>query len=90
MLCIMEWVRFSVSIEKSTHNNNIFDNRQNLIFLNILGPIEEGDETVYHAYYQWVPLMLMFQAICFYMPHWIWKQLDNGKMKVNMLIALLA
>ena len=49
----------------------------------ILGPIEDGDETVYHAYYQWVPLMLMFQAICFYAPHWIWKQLDNGRMKVR-------
>jgi len=52
-----------------------------------VGPIEEGDETVYHAYYQWVPLMLMFQAICFYMPHWIWKQLDNGKMK-NIVVGL--
>ena len=49
----------------------------------ILGPTEDGDETVYHAYYQWVPLMLMFQAICFYAPHWIWKQLDNGRMKVR-------
>ena len=46
------------------------------------GPVEEDDETVYHAYYQWVPLMLMFQAVCFYAPHWVWKQLDNGRMKV--------
>ena len=53
-----------------------------MLCLNVQGPIEDGDETVYHAYYQWVPLMLMFQALCFYMPHWIWKQLDNQKMKV--------
>ena len=55
----------------------------NVRYIFILGPIEDGDETVYHAYYQWVPLMLMFQAICFYAPHWIWKQLDNGRMKVR-------
>ena len=45
-------------------------------------PSHEEEEPVYHAYYQWVPLMLMFQAICFYAPHFIWKQLDNGKIKV--------
>ena len=44
--------------------------------------ILEEDERVYHQYYQWVPLFLTLQAVFFYAPHWIWKQLDNGKMNV--------
>jgi hypothetical protein len=47
------------------------------------GPHNDDDERIYHAYYQWVPLMLFFQAMCFYAPHWIWKQLDDGKIKVK-------
>ena len=27
-----------------------------------VGPEEEGDERVYHAYYQWVPFFLSFQV----------------------------
>lgn len=41
---------------------------------------EEEDERLYHAYYQWVPLMLSFQAAMFYLPHWIWKQLEGGRL----------
>jgi len=44
-----------------------------------VGPDVEGDEKIYHAYYQWVPLMLSLQAAMFYLPHWIWKQLEGGR-----------
>jgi len=44
-----------------------------------VGPEEEEDERVYHAYYQWVPFFLFFQAIMFYFPHWFWKQLEGGR-----------
>jgi len=44
-----------------------------------VGPEEEGDERVYHAYYQWVPFFLSFQAIMFYVPHWIWKMMEGKK-----------
>jgi len=47
-----------------------------------VGPEEEGeDERLYHAYFQWVPLFLSFQAAMFYLPHWIWKQLEGGRLK---------
>jgi len=46
-----------------------------------VGPDVEGDEKVYHAYYQWVPLMLSVQAAFFYLPHWIWKQLENKRLE---------
>lgn len=46
-----------------------------------VGPYKEEDDKVYHAYYQWVPLMLAFQAVMFYLPHYIWKALEGGKME---------
>ena len=47
-----------------------------------MGPYnQEKDEFVYHAYYQWVPLMLAFQAVMFYLPHYIWKQLEGRRME---------
>jgi len=46
-----------------------------------VGSHKDKDERVYHAYYQWVPLMLSFQALMFYAPHWIWKQLEGGRLK---------
>ena len=55
-------------------------------FNTISGPHKPGDERVYHAYYQWVPIVLFFQAICFYAPHWIWKQIEGGRLKVRTIV----
>uniref|UniRef100_A0A2P2I4A3 Innexin n=1 Tax=Hirondellea gigas TaxID=1518452 RepID=A0A2P2I4A3_9CRUS len=43
-----------------------------------IGPQLEDDELVYHAYYQWVPLVLFLQAMLFYIPRFIWKQAEGG------------
>ncbi|KZS10408.1 putative Innexin inx3 [Daphnia magna] len=37
-----------------------------------------SSEKRYHSYYQWVPFVLFFQGLLFYLPHWIWKQHENG------------
>uniref|UniRef100_A0A1B0BMK9 Innexin n=1 Tax=Glossina palpalis gambiensis TaxID=67801 RepID=A0A1B0BMK9_9MUSC len=42
---------------------------------------EFGQEKRYHSYYQWVPFVLFFQGLLFYLPHWIWKSLEDGKMR---------
>ena len=49
----------------------------------VSGPHNDQDEKVYHAYYQWVPIMLAIQAVFFYAPHWIWKQVDGARINVS-------
>jgi innexin len=41
-----------------------------------------NSEKTYHSYYQWVPFTLFFQGIMFYVPHWIWKNWEEGKMRM--------
>ena len=46
-----------------------------------VGAYAEEDEKVHHAYYQWVPLMLALQAVMFYLPHFIWKMMEGGRIE---------
>ena len=45
------------------------------------------NEKKYHKYYQWVCFMLFFHAVMFYIPRYIWKSSEGGK--VRMLIGYL-
>lgn len=31
-----------------------------------------------HAYYQWVPMVLVLQAVVYYFPLWLWDKIDKG------------
>jgi len=42
---------------------------------------ENPEEHRYHKYYQWVCFTLFFQALCFYIPRYIWKMWEAGKLK---------
>uniref|UniRef100_A0AAG5CRH3 Innexin n=1 Tax=Anopheles atroparvus TaxID=41427 RepID=A0AAG5CRH3_ANOAO len=42
----------------------------------------DNQERTYHSYYQWVPFMLFFQGLLFYVPHWIWKNWEEGRMRM--------
>ncbi|KAK9889296.1 hypothetical protein WA026_004576 [Henosepilachna vigintioctopunctata] len=41
----------------------------------------EQDKT-YHSYYEWVPFMLLTHGVMFYFPHWIWKNWEQGKLRM--------
>ncbi|XP_049942006.1 innexin inx2-like [Schistocerca serialis cubense] len=40
------------------------------------------DEVKYHKYYQWVCFVLFFQAILFYIPRYLWKTWEGGRLKM--------
>lgn len=44
-------------------------------------------DRVFHGYYQWVCFVLFFQALCFYVPRYIWWKAEGHLMK-NMSIEL--
>jgi len=46
---------------------------------------DHGGEHVYHRYYQWVCYVLFLQAGLFYVPRFLWKSVEAGRM--NMLVA---
>ena len=42
----------------------------------------------YHKYYQWVCFTLFFQAILFYIPRYLWKTWEAGKIKMLVQVKL--
>lgn len=48
---------------------------------NLVSVTEDGDE-IRHAWYQWVVFVLFFQAILCYIPHFLWKSWEGGKLSL--------
>ncbi|XP_051153951.1 innexin inx2 [Leptopilina boulardi] len=52
----------------------------------VASPQSDRDEEVkYHKYYQWVCFTLFFQAILFYVPRYLWKTWEGGRIKMLVL-----
>jgi len=47
--------------------------------------LKPGEDLKYHKYYQWVCFTLFFQAILFYIPRFLWKIWEGGKL--SMLVS---
>lgn len=43
--------------------------------------IKHNDPVIEHSYYQWVAIFLFFQAATFYLPRWLWRIWEHGRMK---------
>lgn len=44
--------------------------------------VDGEDEVKYHKYYQWVCFVLFFQAMFFYLPRYLWKTWEAGRLKM--------
>lgn len=44
--------------------------------------VGEIDEVKHFKYYQWVCFVLAFQAMLFYVPHYIWKNIEQGRLEL--------
>ncbi|XP_032666521.1 innexin inx2 [Odontomachus brunneus] len=51
----------------------------------VVSHVEGKDEVKYHKYYQWVCFTLFFQAILFYIPRYLWKNWEGGRIKMLVL-----
>jgi len=47
--------------------------------INLVKVTEEGEE-IRHAWYQWVCFVLFLQAVMCYVPHYLWKSWEGGKL----------
>lgn len=45
----------------------------------------DQNEFRYHRYYQWVGFVLFFQSTLFYIPRWLWKMWEGGKIQALMM-----
>lgn len=44
--------------------------------------VDGEDDVKYHKYYQWVCFVLFFQAMFFYLPRYLWKTWEAGRLKM--------
>lgn len=63
-----------------THNYSLTSNQSFKLFPGV-GPDEGSTGRVYLVYYQWVWVIYFLQALCFYLPSWVWKTLEGGKLR---------
>lgn len=48
----------------------------------VAGHVDGQDDVKYHKYYQWVCFALFFQAMLFYVPRYLWKTWEGGRIKM--------
>lgn len=58
---------------------------QDLVQPGVTGHRDGRDEVKYHKYYQWVCFTLFFQAMLFYVPRYLWKTWEGGRIKMLVL-----
>jgi len=67
------WIHSTFSVPKAPENPEAHPG---------VGNDKDEDERRYHKYYQWVCFTLFFQALLFYIPRYIWKLCEGGKLQM--------
>ena len=71
------WIQSTFTIEGSHAKQNI-----GTVFAHPgVGAEEKDHQKRYHSYYQWVPFILFLQGVLFYLPHWLWKMYEGGRIR---------
>lgn len=69
-------------IHRIIKNNNIpFTTNIRYLYSGVMIPREKREihsMTYFHRYYQYMPIILFLQAVFFYLPHYLWKNWENG------------
>ena len=55
---------------------------QGIVSPGVASHVHEEDQEKYHKYYEWVCLVLFFQALFFYLPRYLWKSWEAGRLKM--------
>ncbi|XP_065169616.1 innexin inx2 [Atheta coriaria] len=55
---------------------------QDMVRPGVAASVDGQDEKKYHKYYQWVCFALFFQAMLFYVPRYLWKTWEGGRIKM--------
>merc|ERR1719350_181344 len=81
------WIKgtFSVPRHYEKHDRVGWDVSQ--VGVGPYNPATDSGDIEVKAYYQWVPFVLFLQGLMFYLPHLLYKALEDGQMK-NLIGAL--
>uniref|UniRef100_A0A1B6CKW9 Innexin n=1 Tax=Clastoptera arizonana TaxID=38151 RepID=A0A1B6CKW9_9HEMI len=58
---------------------------KDILIPGVAAHVEGEDEEKQHKYYQWVCFVLFFQAMMFYVPRYLWKTWEGGRIKMLVL-----
>ncbi|OQR74272.1 innexin shaking-B-like, partial [Tropilaelaps mercedesae] len=79
------WIHATYSVKSLMHTGHHKDVVYPGVGSRSLSADSSPSDHKYHKYYQWVCFMLFFQATLFYIPRWLWKLWEGGKIQTLMM-----
>lgn len=75
------WIYATFTVSDKTHGRVGTD----VVHPGVRPHVDGEDQVVHHKYYQWVSFVLFIQALFFYVPRFVWKIWENGR--ISMLVS---
>lgn len=73
------WIMSTFSVPR--RGGNMMGKGEQYAYPGVEPYINGQSEKTLHAYYQWVPFVLFFQGVLFYVPHYLWKIFEDRKLQ---------